>query len=109
MRGPSKTYRLLGVAVQKGHCVLCFYDKDDQERILGPHILGHKKGEEKLLAFQFGGESKSKLPPGGQWRCFFVSKIHKARMRRGNWHAHSPHLIPSSCIDDIDVERRLDK
>ena len=79
----------------------------DKVRILGPHILGHSKGIAKLLAFQFGGESNTTLPPGGEWRCFTVDEIRDARAQAGTWHARSDHRRPNTCVEEIDVERRL--
>jgi len=43
----------------------------DVNREACPHILGYKKlGQEAVFAFQFGGDSTSRLPPRGDWRCF---------------------------------------
>ena len=102
----SATYRLLRTAVVEGQEVHCVYR--NKVRVLGPHILGHSKGVAKLLAFQFGGDTNTTLPPGGEWRCFTVDEIRDARAQAGEWRARSDHRRPNTCVEEIDVERRLD-
>jgi hypothetical protein len=102
----SATYRLLRNAVVEGLEVHCVYRT--KVRVLGPHILGHSKGVAKLLAFQFGGESNTKLPTGGEWRCFTVDEIRDAHAQAGEWRARAGHRRPNTCVEEIDVERRLE-
>ncbi len=82
--------------------ILCTYDGYPRE--LCPIILGHSRGQEKALTFQFGGKSSTELPPGGQWRCFFLAKIRDARLRDGAWHASDSHTQPQGCVDIVDFD-----
>ena len=33
----------------------------------------------EALVFQFGGETNSTLPPGGEWRCFTLDRLSAPR------------------------------
>ena len=61
-------------------------------------------GREKLLGFQFAGESSKGLPPGGEWRCMFIDQIEEVEARDGQWHTRDDHLQPQTCVDEIDYE-----
>jgi hypothetical protein len=98
---PSATYRLFRAAILGEMQVTCMYQGF---RELCPTIIGHKKGEEKVLAFQFGGASRSGLPPGGVWKCLKLSQVEDAEMREGSWHEGSQHRKPQTCVDDIDLD-----
>jgi hypothetical protein len=76
---PSETYRLFGQAMADRKQVVCRYD--NYRRELCPIILGHSQGQEKALTYQFGGKSRSGLPPGGEWRCLWLSKVSDVRLR----------------------------
>lgn len=82
--------------------VLCTYDGYPRE--LCPVILGHTGDQEMALTFQFGGRSGSGLPPGGQWKCLRLSKIRKARLRDGPWHAGTRHTQPQPCVRVVDLD-----
>jgi len=76
---PSPIYDLFAQAIAGRKQIFCTYD--DYASELCPHILGHTKGEEVALTYQFGGRSRSGLPPGGQWRCLSLSKVRNAPRR----------------------------
>ena len=69
-----------------------------------PLIIGGTAGEEKVLSFQFGGQSNSKLPPGGQWRCLYLAKVSEVRLRDGPWHEGREHRTTQRCVEDIDID-----
>jgi hypothetical protein len=73
-------------------------------RELCPHTIGTKNGRKQALFFQFGGESSSGLPPGGEWRCIPVDEMTDVLVRGGEWHTDGRHSQPQTCIDEIDVE-----
>lgn len=73
-----------------------------------PHAIGYKNGLEKVLTYQFGGGSNSGLPITGQWRCIFVSEAQDVQIRDGEWHTNNRHSQPQTCIDNVDVEIRID-
>ena len=53
---PSTTYTLFRSAILGEQQVVCLYD--GRVRELCPHIIGtNRRGEEVVLAWQFGGES----------------------------------------------------
>jgi hypothetical protein len=98
----SATYGLFRQAILGEKQITCAYD--GYRRELCPHIIGHTGGEEKVLAFQFAGESKLGLPPGGEWRCLYLSRVHAASMRDGPWFAGSRHRTTQRCVENIDLD-----
>lgn len=99
---PSEAYRLFEQAMAERKQVLCMYD--GYRRELCPIILGHSEREEKALAFQFGGESKSGLPPGGEWKCLRLSGVSDIQLRDGRWHAGSRHSQKQTCVEVVDLD-----
>jgi hypothetical protein len=82
---------------------VCVYQGHPRE--LCPIILGHSlKGEEKALTYQFGGSSNSHLPPGGEWRCLWLSKVSDVALRDGPWHSGSSHTQPQGCVEIVDLD-----
>jgi hypothetical protein len=67
---PSPNYLLFREAILGEKQVTCRYQGLYRE--LCPVIIGHMRGQERLLAYQFGGQSKSGLPRGGEWKCLDV-------------------------------------
>ena len=100
---PSATYKLFELAMRQRKQVVCLYG--GYRRELCPIILGHKKsGEEAALTFQFAGESRSRLPCGGQWRCLLLSGASNVELRDGRWYSGSTHRQPQSCVDIVDLD-----
>src|SRR5947209_7185871 len=99
---PSATYRIFEQAMQERKQITCTYEGHYRE--LCPIILGHSDGQEKALTYQFAGESRSGLPPGGEWRCLFLSKARQAKLRDGAWHSGSSHTQPQGCVAQVDLD-----
>jgi hypothetical protein len=99
---PSPAYALFEQAMREQKQVACTYG--DHERQLCPIILGHSGGREKALTFQFGGSSSSGLPPGGEWRCLFLSRVSNVRLVEGPWRSGSRHTQPSRCVEEVDLD-----
>jgi hypothetical protein len=99
---PSAIYRQFAEAMAAKKQILCEYGGYPRE--FCAIILGHSKGEEKALTFQFGGQSKSGLPAGGEWRCLWLSKVSHVRLRDGPWHAGARHSQPQGCVEDVDID-----
>ncbi len=99
---PSSTYKLLACAMAARKQIICVYD--GYPRALCPVILGHSKGEEVALCFQFAGESRSGLPCGGQWKCLRLEKMHDVQLRDGRWHAGPKHRQAQSCVEVVDID-----
>lgn len=99
---PSRTYALFAQAIIGHKQVVCAYDGYPRE--LCPIVLGHRKGQEAALTYQFGGGSGQGLPPGGGWRCLSLSGVGDAQLRDGPWHAGDSHTQPQHCVDDVDLD-----
>jgi hypothetical protein len=100
---PSSIYKLFSQAITQRKQIVCVYRGHRRE--VCPIILGHKRtGEEKALTFQFAGESKSGLPPKGEWRCLYLSEVSNVRLRDGRWHSGPSHEQPQSCVDIVDLD-----
>jgi hypothetical protein len=82
--------------------ILCTYH--GRLRELCPIILGHSQGREKALTYQFHGQSNKGLPPGGQWRCLWLSEVSNVRLRDGPWHAGDSHNQPQGCVDVVHLD-----
>jgi hypothetical protein len=98
----SATYRLFAQAMAERKQVLCSYG--GYRRELCPIILGHTKGAEMALTYQFAGESSTVLPPEGQWRCLALANVSDASLRDGKWHSGGNHQQPSNCVEDVDLD-----
>ncbi len=97
---PSRTYALFREAILAEQQVVCRYD--GRVRELCPHIIGtNRRGEEVVLAWQFGGERSGKLP---QWRCLRLSNVSDARARTGRWHEGGSHRTEQTCVSKIDLD-----
>lgn len=98
----SATYQLFRTAILGRKQITCVYDGCYRE--ICPHILGLADGEEMALTFQFAGQSKSGLPPGGDWRCLALAEVSDARMRNGPWRTGRSHRRTQSCVTIVDVD-----
>lgn len=98
----GNAYDVLREAVLAKSQVACMYHGYPRE--MCPHVIGTKNGREKVLSFQFGGGSSTRLPAGGEWRCMFVDEIADVRTQDGPWHTGHGHTQPQTCVDTVDVE-----
>ncbi len=78
-------YDTLKRAIELHHCVRI--RAGGFERSVCPVALGIKDSQQKLLAFQYAGQSASGLSPEGGWRCFPLRDIISAEMIGDPWHA----------------------
>jgi hypothetical protein len=98
----SRSYELFAKALVERKQIVCVYDGCRRE--LCPIILGHSKGEEAALVYQFAGESQSGLPPGGQWKCLRLAKASDVRLREGPWFAGVSHQRRQACVEVVDLD-----
>jgi hypothetical protein len=98
----SRNYALFERAMRLRKPLVCMYGGHRRE--LCPVILGHSQGQEKALTYQFGGESRSGLPRGGEWRCLWVSKVSDIQLQEGPWIAGSSHTQPQGCVEIVDLD-----
>jgi fatty-acyl-CoA synthase len=99
---PSATYQLFERAMVERKQITCTYEGHHRE--ICPHILGHSDGQEKALAFQFGGESSSQLPSRGEWRCLWLSKVQDVQLLEGTWHEGDSHTSQQRCVKEVDLD-----
>jgi hypothetical protein len=100
--GHSETFKAFHRAILDKKQITCSYHGAYRE--ICPHILGHSDGVEKALVFQFAGDSTSKLPPGGEWRCLHLSDVRNVRIREGRWHSGSSHSATQKCVENVYVD-----
>ena len=82
----SPTYDLFVRAMVEEKQIACVFH--GQPRVFSVIILGHTDGKEVALAWQTGGESSARLPPGGAWRNVTLSQVTAgqlldSKLRRG--------------------------
>lgn len=106
----SAAYHLIATAIREKKAISATYNGLYRE--MCPHTLGYKKGEERALCYQFGGDSKSGLKPDGSgenWRCVAVAQLQNVQIMEGaQWHTAPNHSRPQSCVDDVRVEVAFD-
>jgi hypothetical protein len=98
----SLNYQIFEQAMRLRKQIVCRYGGYHRE--LCPIVLGHSRSEEKVLTYQFGGESKSGLHGDGEWRCLWLSKVSDAQLRDGPWLAGASHTEPQGCVEDVDLD-----
>lgn len=99
----SATYSLFRKAILGEKQVACVYQGKHRE--VCPLVIGHSHGKEKVLVFQFAGDtSTGPLPPGGAWKCMFVANVREAHLRDGAWHEGKSHKRTQVCVRDVDLD-----
>jgi hypothetical protein len=98
----SQAYELFAEALIERRQISCLYD--GYRRELCPVILGHTQGQEAALVYQFAGESKSGLPPGGQWKCLRLAKVSQVRLKDGAWFTGDSHQRAQVCVEIVDLD-----
>lgn len=99
---PSPAYELFEEAMRCRKQILCVYDGYPRE--LCPIILGRTDGQEVALTYQFAGGGSKRLPPAGQWKCLYLSKVRDVQLRDGPWHAGDRHMQRQSCVELVDLD-----
>jgi hypothetical protein len=99
----ASTYQIIRQAVLDHRPLTALYDA--RIRRFCPHAAGlDKAGTLRVLGLQYGGDSTSALPPGGDWRCFRLTGLADVRPNRDRWRTKPGHSRANSCIVQIDVE-----
>jgi hypothetical protein len=117
VRAPIQTieeiYRLVWTSVHRKKPIEASYD--GRHRLLCPHRLGrNSKGELRVLCYQYGGESRSRLQQSdlsANWRCLVMEKLRHVRLLDEDWRTAPNHSRPASCVvqADIDTEDQADR
>jgi hypothetical protein len=95
-------YELIREAIIERRQVIATYK--GQRREMCPHAIGYTNGREQGLFFEFGGESSSGPPDGGQWCCLPIAELDSIEVVEGKWHSGGERGHEHSCVDVIDVE-----
>jgi hypothetical protein len=102
----EEIYRLIRNAVTRRKPISALYD--GLPRSLCPHRLGRNSaGQSRVLGYQYGGDSSSRLEPSGSpanWRCMNVEKFSRVELLDEVWHTAPNHSRPQTCIVDVDVD-----
>jgi hypothetical protein len=98
----QSNYELLRRAIRQRQPVIASYD--GHVRHFCPHVLGTKRGEARVLAFQYAGGSATGLSPGGEWRCMRVQGLTAVRLHKGPWRTGTRQARDQACVDAVDVE-----
>jgi uncharacterized protein len=102
----SRTFKLFHRAILERQQITCV--QRNRYREICPHVLGHTDGREVALVYQFAGESTSRLPPGGQWRCFYLDDVSGAEARAGPWRSGDRHRMTQKCVAVVYVDVNTD-
>jgi len=96
----SEIFVLICRAILERKQLVCRYDGLYRE--VNPHILGHSAGNERVQVYQFaGGTSKGRIKPGGDYKCWSVSKIEAPELRDGPFHGDEKHKYRQKCLKDV--------
>lgn len=99
---PSLTYNQIAEAMRLRKPMTCVYE--GHERAFCPIILGHSKGDEKVLIYQFDGCTSKGTLLRPEWKCFFVSKMAAVKISEGEWRAGDLHRQAQSCVENVDLD-----
>ncbi len=93
-------YEVLREAIEKRRCVRLIANGLSRE--VCPLALGYKGARQKVLTFQYRGDSQSGLAPGGAWRCFFLDDIASATVIGDPWQTgHYPVAKTETSFDYV--------
>ncbi len=102
----EEIYRLIWTAVANRRPIKATYQ--GRLRLFCPHRLGrNREGRLRVLCYQYGGDSSSKLEPSGSpanWRCIALEKLKRVQLLEGAWHTAANHSRPGSCVAEADID-----
>lgn len=102
----EEIYRLIRNAVTGRTSISALYDS--LPRLLCPHRLGrNRSGQVRVLCYQYGGDSSSRLEPIGSpanWRCMKLEKFNRVQLLDDLWRTAPNHSRPQTCITYVEVD-----
>jgi hypothetical protein len=105
-QSPEEIHGLIRLAVAQRRPIGALYH--DLERLLCPHRLGwNRKGDQRVLSYQYGGESETGLGPPGtkeNWRCMALQELSDVELLEGCWHTAENHSRPAHCIERVEID-----
>ena len=92
---------ILKQAVLGKRCLIGRYN--GVERHFAPHAIGFTgDGTPAAFVYQYGGETTSRLPMRGEWRCFLLHDLADLRPSDHRWRtAPNYSLSRQTCLADI--------
>jgi len=97
------SYRLLAWAIENRVPLICLYGR--HPRLLCPIILGlDVEGVEKVLGYQFGGETSKGSLGRPAWKCFRVAGLSQIEAVEAEWQAGAGHSQRQTCVADVDYD-----
>ena len=67
----------------------------------------NSKRELRVLCYQYGGNSRSRLEQSGSpanWRCMVLEKLRQVRLLEDDWQTAPNHSRPTSCVVEADID-----
>jgi hypothetical protein len=98
---PMDAYALIRQAIQERHAIEAEWG--GFQRLLIPLVLGRGDGERRLVAYQYGGESMSRLASGGQLRNIPVNELSRIVALPDEWQDVPPPREPQRYVNTVDV------
>jgi hypothetical protein len=99
-------YRLIWTAIANKQPSSAIYK--DLPRLFCPHRLGrNRRGQPRVLCYQYGGESESGLGPIGSsenWRCVVFEKLCRVELVNDSWRTAPNHSRPATCVVEADID-----
>jgi hypothetical protein len=99
----EEIHRLVCAAAVEHRPIAVRYD--GTQRLLCPHVVGYNEpGEWRVFCYQFGGETQSGGPDGGEgiWRCLSLKELSCVKVLGGPWRSE-PHAR-QRCVENIEVD-----
>ncbi len=101
--------RLVKQAIFQKACLTARYG--GYLRLLAPHILGRTKdGVLQVLAYQYGGESRSGLShphSPDNWRCIALERLTEVEINDDRWHTPANHSRPQTCVATVEYDANI--
>lgn len=102
----EEMYRLIWTAIANRQPISAIYK--ELPRLFCPHRLGrNRRGQPRVLCYQYGGESESGLGPIGSaenWRCVIFEKLRRVELVNDSWKTAPNHSRPATCVVDADID-----
>ena len=102
----EEMYRLIWTAVANKQPISAIYK--NLPRLFCPHRLGRNRlGQQRVLCYQYGGESETGLAPSGSpenWRCVVFEKLRRVEIVSGPWTTAPNHSRQANCVVHADID-----
>ena len=95
----SALFETLEGAIRARKLILCGYH--GFPRVCCPHSIGRTYGVERLLAYQFAGDSSQGLATAGEWGCFDIRDMQSVTIFEGEWRTGPYQSRPKKCIESV--------